>query len=74
MNHSIIIEELESVDQDCFNDTNLPSGVSDVTTRIGAHESWSIALVSITGETVELKVLAYPKQIAMFPAFIRFCR
>jgi hypothetical protein len=39
--HLIIIEDLECVIQDCFDDSDLPPCVGDVAAGVGAHKGWS---------------------------------
>ena len=42
MNQSIIIENLEGVNQDGLNDANLPAGIRNGTGRVGTHKSRTI--------------------------------
>lgn len=42
----VIVEDLECVIQDCFDDTDLPPSIGDAATGIGAHEGWSITRIS----------------------------
>lgn len=44
---SIVVKELESIDQDCLDNADLPAGIRDGAGRIGAHESGPINKVSI---------------------------
>lgn len=69
----IIIEDLECVIQDRFDDSDLPPCVGDVAAGVGAHEGWSREKL-VYGLVVRLYcgVETYPKQIARLPAFIRF--
>lgn len=47
MGTSIVVKELESIDQDCLDNADLPAGVRDGAGRIGAHKSRPITIVSI---------------------------
>jgi hypothetical protein len=46
---SIIVKELESIDQDCFDNADLPASIRDGAGRIGAHKSRSETDSDISG-------------------------
>lgn len=43
----IVIEYLESIVEDRFNDTNLPAGICDIATGVCTHQGWSVMIMFI---------------------------
>lgn len=75
----VIVKDLERIHQYSLDNPHLPTGIGDVSTGIGAHQSRPVIhcqyLFQCSSPTRELGcvIIAYPKQMAMLPAFIRFC-